>query len=261
MQDSKPEIREELERVGVCNLKTRVSTKWKGKRYKFVPIIELTIDLDKEKRGAHMSRLIESISENIEEETMSIHGSLEELGKKILAKLKQKHQYRRACISISTNLALERKTPVTQKKTMEVYDIKVLVESNNSRYEKTLEVAVTGNTLCPHAMNKTGGKSHIQRAISTLSINTDYEKEIALEDMIDLVEDCFPSQVYTLLKTEDEKHVVNKMFERPRFVEDLTRDILRRAKRKYKNSKIHVKTISEESIHRHDVIAEGSYES
>ncbi len=258
MQDTKPEVKEDLERVGVSNLRTLVSTNWRGKSYRFVPEIELTIDLDKEKRGAHMSRLIESISECIEEETHTIHGSLEELGRNVLMRLRDKHSYGRGCITLSTNLVLERETPITKKKTMEAHDIAVSVYNDNNHYRKILEVQVVGNTLCPHALRKTGGKSHIQRAVSILGVDTSYEKEIGLEDMIDVVEESFPSPVYTLLKTEDEKDVVNKMFQKPRFVEDVTRDILDKAKEKFRDCEIRVKTISEESIHRHDVIAEGS---
>ncbi len=258
MQDTKPDVREYLERVGVSNLKTLVSTNWRGKRYRFVPEIELTIDLDKEKRGAHMSRLIESISECIEEETHSTHGSLEELGRNVLVRLREKHSYGRGGITISTKLVMERKTPVTKKKTMEAHDVKVSVYNDNNIYRKSLEVQVVGNTLCPHAMKKTGGRSHIQRAVGMLRIDTSYGKEIALEDMIDVVEGSFPSPVYTLLKTEDERDVVNRMFQKPRFVEDVTREILDKAGRRFKGCGIRVRTVSEESIHRHDVVAEGS---
>jgi len=180
------------------------------------------------------------------------------LGRNVLRELRDKHSYRKGCITLSTNLVMERETPVTKKKTMEAHDIEVSVYNDDNNYRKTLEVQVVGNTLCPHALKKTGNRSHIQRAVGILSIDTNYEKEIALEDMIDVVEESFPSPVYTLLKTEDEIDVVNRMFQKPRFVEDVTREILDKARERFKDCEIRVKTISEESIHRHDVIAEGS---
>ena len=54
-----------------------------------------------------------------------------------------------------------------------------------------------------------------------------------------------------------QKYIVNKMFNNPKFVEDVTREILNRAKNRFKECRISAKTISYESIHRHDVIAEG----
>ena len=60
------------------------------------------------------------------------------------------------------------------------------------------------------------------------------------------------------MKTEDEKHVVDKMHKNPRFVEDACRFILAEAKNKFKKAKIKVKVTSYESIHPHNVIAEAS---
>jgi len=260
MQDARPEVMQDLERVGITGLKTIVMTRWKGKKYNFVPEIELTLDLQKEKRGAHMSRLIESIIESIESEIETRHGSFEELQKHILEKLKQKHSYKRSEIEMKTELVLPKKTPVTKKLSMETYRISVKVINENGRHRKILKAWVLGNTVCPHALDKSKGKTHMQRAEGILEIETDYDNEIALEDMIECVEDSFPSEIYTLLKTEDEKHVVKKMFFRPRFVEDVTRFILDNAKKRFKNCKIRARVISEESIHRHDVMAEGSCE-
>ncbi|MCK4491541.1 MAG: GTP cyclohydrolase I FolE2, partial [Candidatus Altiarchaeales archaeon] len=89
MQNSKPDIEEDLERVGVAGLRTIVVTEWKGKEYRFVPEIELVIDLDKKRKGVHMSRLVEAITESIEEESMIRHGSLEELERDMLERLKK----------------------------------------------------------------------------------------------------------------------------------------------------------------------------
>lgn len=258
MQDMEPGIKEDLERVGIANLKTLVVTSWRGKRYKFVPEIELTIDLCKKRRGAHMSRLVESISEIIEEEALMPHKSLEELERKILDRLREKHNYKKGSISMVTDLVIEKTTPITKKKTMETHKILIEVFKDNRKYKKTLQVEVLGNTLCPHAMEKSDGKSHIQRAKAILRIKTDYDKDIALEDMVDVVEKSFPSEVYTLLKIEDERYVVNKMFKNPMFVEDVTRSILKNAKNRFKNCRIWVRVTSEESIHRHNVVAEGS---
>jgi len=257
MQDSKPEIMEALSGVGITGLRTLVKTSWNGKEYKFIPEIELTMDLPKEKRGVHMSRLVESITESIEEEVEVKHESLEELEKHILERVKEKHSYKKAEILMKTELVVNRETPATKKSTMETHDVFISVISDNGRFRKKLKVKVIGNSVCPHAMRKSAGISHVQRAECFLEVITDYENRIALEDMIDCAEKAFPSEVYTLLKVEDEKHIVEKMFQRPRFVEDITRDVLNNAKKKFKDCEIRVKTISQESIHRHDVVAEG----
>ena len=124
------------------------------------------------------------------------------------------------------------------------------------RFRKSLGVKVLGNTVCPHSM-EVSGLPHIQRAIGFLDVETSFDNMVDLGDMIKVVEDSFSAKVYTLLKTEDEAAVVRRMFSNPKFVEDVCRDIISGAKI-FRNCRVNAKAISEESIHRHDVIAESS---
>ncbi|MDV3104385.1 GTP cyclohydrolase IV [Thermococcus waiotapuensis] len=259
-QEEVPEIREPLERVGITNLRTVAKVRWKGKEYTFLPIIEVTIDLPAEKKGIHMSRLVESITEAmgeaVEEEVLRTHTSLEELGRSVIERLEEKHPHKRAEIWIKTHLILPRTTPASGRTTYEPYDVEVgVIKSENGSLEKVLRVRVIGNTACPHAMANNNGKTHIQRAVGELEIRAPFDEDITLEDMVDTVESSFSSPTYTLLKTPDENAVVRKMFENPKFVEDVAREIFSRAKERFRG-KIHVRVISNESIHKHDVIAE-----
>jgi GTP cyclohydrolase-4 len=208
-----------------------------------------------------MSRLVESITECIEQEVEVRHGSLEEVEREILERLASRHPFKYAEITMKTELVVPRKTPKTHKTTMESYGIEAKLVRDGGEYKKTLTVSAAGNTVCPHAMNECEGKTHIQRAVGVLEIEAEYGRVIDFEDMIDCVEESFPSKVYTLLKTEDEKFIVGKMHENPKFVEDVTREILKNAKNRFPKTKIKAKTISEESIHRHNVIAEGDIEA
>lgn len=259
-QEEVPEIREPLRRVGITNLRSVAKINWKGRVYTFLPLFEVTIDVPAEKKGIHMSRLVESIteamSEAVEEEVMEAHTSLEELGRAIIKRLEGKHPHRRAEVWIKTHLIISRKTPASGKTSYEPYDVEVgVIKNEDGTFEKVLRVRVIGNTACPHAMANNNGKTHIQRAIGELEVRTDFDEEIALEDMIDVVESSFSHPTYTLLKTVDENAVVQGMFANPKFVEDVAREIFVKAREKFRG-KIHVRVISNESIHKHDVIAE-----
>ncbi|AMQ17874.1 GTP cyclohydrolase IV [Thermococcus peptonophilus] len=259
-QEEVPEIREPLRRVGITNLRTVAKINWKGREYTFLPLIEVTIDVPAEKKGIHMSRLVESIteamSEAVEEEVAKVHSSLEELGKCVIGRLEGKHPHKRAEVWIKTHLIIPRITPASKKTSYEPYDVEVgVIKNEDGSFEKVLRVRVVGNTACPHAMANNNGKTHIQRAIGELEIRAPFEEEIPLEEMIDVVESSFSHPTYTLLKTVDENAVVQGMYRNPKFVEDVAREIFAKAKKKFKG-KIHVKVISNESIHKHDVIAE-----
>jgi len=259
-QEEVPEIREQLHRVGITNLRTIAKINWKGRTYTFLPLFEVTIDLPAEKKGIHMSRLVESItdamSEAVEEEVQNVHTSLEELGRCIIKHLEGRHPHNRAEVWIKTHLIIPRETPASGRTSYEPYDVEVGVIKNESgSFEKVLRVRVVGNTVCPHAMVNNNGKTHIQRAIGELEVRTGFEENIALEEMIDVVEGSFSNPTYTLLKTVDENAVVRGMHENPKFVEDVAREIFSKAKGRF-NGRIHVRVISNESIHKHDVIAE-----
>ncbi|WP_048146537.1 GTP cyclohydrolase IV [Pyrococcus abyssi] len=258
-QEEEPEIKIPLPRVGITNLRTIAKINWKGRIYTFIPTFEVTIDLPREKKGIHMSRLVESItdamSEAVEEEVKKIHTSLEELALAVIKRLEEKHKHKRAEVWIRTTLILEKTTPASRKLSYEPYDVEVAVIKEGKDVKKRLKVRVIGNTACPHAMANNNGKTHIQRAIGELEVMADFNEEIALEDMIEVVESSFSSPTYTLLKTPDENAVVRKMYENPKFVEDVAREILMKAREKFPG-RIHVRVISNESIHKHDVIAE-----
>ncbi|WP_457742670.1 GTP cyclohydrolase IV [Thermococcus sp.] len=259
-QEEVPEIREPLRRVGITNLRSVAKINWKGKVYTFLPLFEVTIDVPAEKKGIHMSRLVESItgamSEAVEEEVKEAHTSLEELGRAIIKRLEGKHPHKRAEVWIKTHLIIPRQTPASGKVSYEPYDVEVgVIKNEDGTFEKVLKVKVIGNTVCPHAMANNDGKTHIQRAIGELEVRTAFDEEITLEDMIDVVESSFSHPTYTLLKTVDENAVVQGMYRNPKFVEDVAREIFVKARGKFRG-KIHVRVVSNESIHKHDVIAE-----
>ncbi len=259
-QEEVPEVKEHLHRVGITNLRTVARINWKGRVYTFLPLFEVTIDVPEEKKGIHMSRLVESIteamSEAVEEEVREAHTSLEELGRSIIRRLEGKHPHKRAEVWIKTHLILPRETPASKRLSYEPYDVEVgVIKNYDGSFEKVLRVRVIGNTACPHAMANNNGKTHIQRAIGELEVRTSFDEEIALEDMIDVVESSFSHPTYTLLKTVDENAVVRGMYRNPKFVEDVAREIFAKAKERF-NGRIRVRVVSNESIHKHDVIAE-----
>ncbi|MBU7014862.1 MAG: GTP cyclohydrolase I FolE2 [Theionarchaea archaeon] len=256
-QDLLPEHPITLEKVGIVNLKTLIRIDRHGREFRHIPTITIHVDLDEQRKGIHMSRLIESVTELLEEEVAEKHRSLEEIGKDILEKLKLKHKFQKSGITIDSELPIYQKTPASKKDTIEIHGITVEVLHDGDAWSKILTVSVTGNTACPHALSMNSGKTHIQRARGILRVETDFGSEIPLEDMVEVVEKSFSSRVYTLLKSDDESFVVSRMYENPLFVEDVCRNMLALSRDRFLGCTIHATCISHESIHRHDVYAEG----
>jgi len=258
-QNETPKHRIQLSKVGVKNLKTFVVTERSGLRHHIVPKVEITIDLPADLKGIHMSRLVESMTEELSDQFM-VHPSIEEIQIKILEGLTQKHPFSRGEIRFDFEFGYSTRTPVSDKRTWEVCDITAITRKiNDSPFVHEVEIQVIGNTVCPHCMVNNKGLTHIQRAIGNLRVVGLTESIPTYGSMIDVIESSFSSKTYSLLKLEDEMHVTKEMHNNPLLVEDVCRNILQHAKDAFSDSglEIFAEARSLESIHKHDVIAEG----
>jgi GTP cyclohydrolase-4 len=255
-QDRLPKVKEAIDRVGISGLRTGIRLCGTGGETCFTADVDLFIDLEDARKGIHMSRLVESINEVISKGSRLPKDSFEELGTDILEELQKRHKYKRGEITMRTTLLLRRYTPVTNKPTDEPYDVAVRIIRNDGSYFKNLEVKAIGNTLCPHSLETTHGKAHVQRAEIDLSIETSVKEKIVLEELIEICERSFSSPTYTVLKTVDEAAVVEEMFKNPKFIEDVTRDCFRQTKNLGFKGRVKIRAQSFESIHKHNAVSE-----
>jgi len=138
----------------------------------------------------------------------------------------------------------------------EAYDVQVKVIREDGTDRKYVEVRAVGSTLCPHSLELTGGRAHMQRAEARLGIETALDSPVSVEELIEICESSFSAPTYTILKSEDEKQLVETMFANPRFVEDLARDIFEKVKLLGIEGRVKIKAISYESIHKHNAVSE-----
>jgi GTP cyclohydrolase-4 len=258
-QNEQPLHRIQLSRVGLRNLKTFVITERGGLRYHLIPTVEITIDLPAELKGIHMSRLVESMTEAVTDQ-FRVHSSVEELQIDILDSLQRKHAFTHGEVKFEFEFGYESRTPVSKKRTWEVCDVTAITTKEEDKPPvHSAELRVIGNTVCPHCMANNDGMTHMQRAVGVLRVvggTTDIPK---YGDMIDVIERSFSSRTYSLLKLEDEIQVTRQMYENPLFVEDVCRNILQNAKEAFgdRSLEVYAEATSLESIHKHDVIAQG----
>jgi len=108
-------------------------------------------------------------------------------------------------------------------------------------------------------MANNDGLTHIQRAIGKLRVVGTTDAIPNYGSMIEIIESSFSSKTYSLLKLEDEMHVTKQMHNNPLLVEDVCRNILQLAKDDFSDRDLEMfaEARSLESIHKHDVIAQG----
>ena len=76
-----------------------------------------------------------------------------------------------------------------------------------------------------------------------------------IEDLVDYAEHQASSELYGLLKRPDEKHVTERAYDNPKFVEDMVRDVAADLNRDKRITWYVVESENFESIHNHSAYA------
>ncbi len=284
MQNSKPAVHVRLGRTGVVGVRKALLIGDEEHQQWFDATFDLYADLNPRQAGAHMSRFSDALEEVIEQVASNTWPKIELLAEHIAQTIIGKQQVTRAEVYIRTSLPLQKWTPVTGRRTQEVYGLLAQAVATKDGSKHLIGVEVEGMVACPCAqdmvhsfarlrlqeegfpadaiekmLDVTPLATHNQRGRATLLIGT--EQSIEAKDLIALVEGAMSSENYALLKRPDELYIVNKAHSHPRFVEDVVREILRAVVDKYANLSdetfVWVGQRNEETIHKYDVEAEG----
>jgi GTP cyclohydrolase-4 len=101
--------------------------------------------------------------------------------------------------------------------------------------------------------------SHNQRNRTQLIFELDMTSEVEVDRMIEAIEAAQSSPTYAILKRGDEGQVVLAAHRRPKFVEDVLRDLFASLPSRFPDlpdsTGVRVGTVSEESIHKYNAEA------
>ncbi len=284
IQSGKPAVHVRLGRVGVVGVRKVLLIGNEGHQQWFDATFDLYADLNPSQAGAHMSRFSDSLEEVLEDIGESTWPQIEVLAEHMAKTIVKKQNVSRAEVSIHTTLPLQKWTPVSGRRTQEVYGLQAQAVATKTSSRRMIGVEVEGMVACPCAQDMVHSFAHIrlqeegfpeeaiekmlavtplathnQRGRATLMLGTN--KDIDAKDLIVLVESAMSSENYALLKRPDELFIVNKAHSNPRFVEDVAREILRAVVEKYSeladDTFVWVHQRNEETIHKYDVEAEG----
>ena len=263
-----------ITRVGVTGVKKLVHIKRPNKET-IIPLIvnmDLFVDLPATQKGSHMSRNLELVSEIIDANLKKPVSDLESFCGKTAKLLLERHEYATfAEVKAEADYFMDVIYP-TGKKGSEPF--KLVAEArvkSSGEIKKLIGVKVVGMTACPCAMELVRKleprykscpiPTHNQRNIGTLLIEVPSDiGSIDADDLITIVEQSFSSPTYSILKRKEEGELVLDAHAKPKFVEDVVRDMLSAILKKYGNLPDDVVVIarseSEESIHKHNAFAE-----
>jgi GTP cyclohydrolase I len=245
---NEPDFRQmPIDRVGVKNLRYPIQIRDKAHAVQHtVANVTLTVDLPQHYKGTHMSRFVEVLNEF----GPVLHvDNLHQLLRDLTTRLDSDSAH----VDFEFPFFLEKKAPVTAAIGLMDYTARFSATMHKGEVDFVVTVIVPVTTLCPCSKAISAHGAHNQRGQVTYSIR--FRKPIWIEDLIQLVEGCASSELFSLLKRPDEKAVTERAYENPVFVEDLVRNIAVRSEREPDISWYRVEAENFESIHNHNAYA------
>ncbi len=239
----------EIDKVGVKNVKypIMVFDKTNGSQHT-VATIDMYVNLQHNLKGTHMSRFVEILHEN---KSMINMKNFPE----ILREIKDKLNADAAHLEVRFPYFIEKEAPVTRTPSLLEYQCGVVghMDASGEMKEFIVSVSVPISTLCPCSKEISEQGAHNQRGV--VKVNVKFKRFFWIEDLIATIEGCASSDIYSILKREDEKFVTERAFANPKFVEDVVRDIAETLKNDQNFTWFSVEAENFESIHNHSAYA------
>lgn len=251
-----------IDRVGVKRLKYPFLFKDvdSGVEQKTVGEWTLSVALPKDRRGTHMSRLIERLHDQAETPWTleGLYRWAESLKVPLEAEV----------VDIKVEFTIFRlvMAPVSKKPSYLEHPVVFHVQTGpNPR--KTMVVDTYVKTLCPCSKAISERGAHNQRSLIRTYLHypvpkdSDQSKDISVLALGGLVEQCASSPVYPILKRADEKYVTEMAYDHPGFVEDVVREVAQKVVDLEGLMGFTVEVTNYESIHAHDCYGKISWQS
>ena len=287
LQETRPAAPISLSRAGVTRSAKAIQIRHEGAERLFQAEVACFCDLRAVQKGVHMSRFEETVNQAIDEVVLGEALRIEELAERIALTIVESQSALRSEVTITASYPVEKRTPVTDIATQEMYGLIGIAAANPSVSRRLVGVTAQGMNACPCAQGliqtqasddlRADGFSeeeierivrlvpiatHNQRARGTLYLGAPEAVDIDADTLLEIVEDGMSSEIYELMKRPDELYVVDRAHRRPRFVEDSVREMIRGALERFPelpgDAFVHAHQVNFETIHTHDVEAERS---
>ncbi|MGH7942334.1 MAG: GTP cyclohydrolase FolE2 [Limisphaerales bacterium] len=236
-----------IDKVGVRGMRFPIQVRDKTRAFQnTIATIGMFVDLPHHFKGTHMSRFIE---------VLNAHGGgihVENINA-ILRAMRKKLNAATAHLEIEFPYFMSKKSPVSRQESLMDYVARFDASARDGEIDFVLTVKANVTTLCPcsKAIAKYG--AHNQRGEVTVQIRS---REIVwIEDLIAVIEGSASSELYALLKRQDEKAVTERAYENPVFVEDMVRNVAVKLNADPRVTWYEVEAENFESIHNHNAYA------
>jgi len=206
---------------------------------------DLFVDLPTDFRGTHMSRFVEVLERHHKKITpRNMESILNDIRDSLRADV--------AHIKVQFPYFIRKNAPISRSESFSSFGCSFST-TKDGEFDFVLGVKVPVMTVCPCSKEISDRGAHNQRAEVFVSVRMN--SLVWIEEIIEYVEKSASAPIFSLLKREDEKYITEHSFDNPRFVEDLSREVVLFLQEDDRIDWYRIEVISQESIHNHEAYA------
>lgn len=237
----------DLARVGIKGIKYPMNVLDRDNNSQAtVATINMYVHLPHRFKGTHMSRFVEALNDYYADLNLKTFFEM-------LDTIKKSLDAPAANLEISFPYFMKKRAPVSGVPSMMEYTCQYIGEINGDERKLHIGVRVPVCTLCPCSKEISTQGAHNQRGI--VSVTALFKEFFWIEEVIEIVEASASSDVFALLKREDEKFLTEQAYSRPMFVEDVVREVTDKLTKDPRFTVFSVEAENFESIHNHNAYA------
>jgi GTP cyclohydrolase I len=237
-----------IQRVGVRGLRYPMLWRSGAEPMPTVAVWSLYVALPADQKGTHMSRFIALL------ERSGRHLSLDALVP-LHHEMLELLDAGSGRIELAFPLFVNKTAPVSGVESLLDYELSLTVDGPREAPQVTVQVLVPVTSLCPCSKSISEYGAHNQRSHLTVQARLAPGATLDVAALIARIERQASCELYGLLKRVDEKHVTERAYDNPKFVEDLVRDVAATVREVPGVAGFVVEGENFESIHNHSAYA------
>jgi GTP cyclohydrolase I len=241
-----------IDRVGITGVRYPTRFSDSALDQQGVATFDLLVALPGDRRGTHMSRMVELIHDHLQELDPA---ELPRFLKTAAAKLDVDSLEVRASLPIVTRVT----SPASGRSSWQPSDVALSARLGPTELAVETLVSSEVTSLCPcsKAISDYGAHNQRSRVSVTVVGSADAPYPLPVHHTIELIRQTASCPIYPLVKRPDERAITMTAYDHPAFVEDMARDLSQELRGLELEHRVTVQNF--ESIHSHDAIASLSW--
>lgn len=236
-----------IDKVGIKNIRHPIRVRERdGENQHTIATFNMYVNLPHDFKGTHMSRFVEILNEHKGEISVPSFQAM-------LPRMTELLEAQAGHVEMSFTYFMRKRAPVSGVESLMDYQVTFKGDLMEESGAITVAVTVPVTSLCPCSKQISAYGAHNQR--SHVAVTARINDFLWVEELIEMVEQQASCELFGLLKRTDEKHVTERAYENPKFVEDLVRDVAHALNQDARIDSYQVEAENFESIHNHSAYA------